>query len=87
MDQFDKRHFQWLYEMMTTEGVPAIWKGGTRRCGDYPNLENDMPGYYIYSGEQYCSMFYPAVWNHHYGVYAAKENVDVNSPAIITFCR
>jgi hypothetical protein len=56
-------------------GMPAIWVGGKRRCGNYPTLVAGMPGLYIYDAEEYGSMFYPAAWRYRYGVYAAAQNV------------
>ena len=56
-------------------GVPAIWVGGERHCGNYPALVAGMPGLYIYDAEEYGSMFYPAAWRYRYGVYAAAQNV------------
>lgn len=56
-------------------GVPAIWVGGERHCGNYPTLVAGMPGLYIYDAEEYGSMFYPAAWRYRYGVYAAAQNV------------
>lgn len=56
-------------------GVPAIWVGGERHCGNYPTLVAGMPGLYIYNAEEYGSMFYPAAWRYRYGVYAAAQNV------------
>ena len=56
-------------------GVPAIWVGGERHCGNYPTLVAGMPGIYIFDAEEYGSMFYPAAWRYRYGVYAAAQNV------------
>ena len=56
-------------------GVPAIWVGGERHCGNYPTLVAGMPGIYIFDAEEYCSMFYPAAWRYRYGVHAAAQNV------------
>ncbi len=80
MNKFDKAHFDWLYnEVLLVEGVPAVWVGGDRHCGDYPNLVSGMPGYYIFSEEKYGSMFYPAIWKYRYGVYAAEQNVHLTA--------
>ena len=63
-------------------GVPAIWVGGKRHCGNYPTLVAGMPGLYIYDAKEYGSMFYPAAWRYRYGVYAAEQNVTVEASPV-----
>jgi len=75
MDNLDKRFFEQMVEELKANGVPAVWLGGERHCGNYPELVAGMPGIYMADLDDRLSMFYPAAWKYHYGVHAAKQNV------------
>ena len=75
MDKLDKAYFEKMLEALKADGVPAVWIGGERHCGNYPALAEGMPGIYMPDVDERLSMFYPAVWKYHYGVHAAVQNV------------
>ena len=82
MGDTDKQYFEWFYRKIQAEGVPAVWTGSERHCGNYPALVAGMPGLYIFDAKEYCSMFYPAAWRYRYGVYAAVENITVEASPV-----
>ena len=47
MDNLDKRYFEQMVEELKANGVPAVWLGGERHCGNYPALVAGMPGIYM----------------------------------------
>lgn len=79
MDKFDKEYFEQKVQKLKADGVPAVWIGGERHCGNYPALVAGMPGIYMGDLDDRYSMFYPASWKYHYGVHAAKQNVRTTS--------
>ena len=48
MGDTDKQYFEWFYRKIQAEGVPAVWTGSERHCGNYPALVAGMPGLYIW---------------------------------------
>jgi hypothetical protein len=77
MDKLDQAYFKRHLERLKAEGLPAIWTGGQRHCGEYPALAAGMPGIYVGDENDGASMFYPAIWNHRYGVRAIRQDVQM----------